>query len=157
MKKFLVAIYLVCFLLSCSRKTVPSKPNYSLNDSTKNQAVVTDSVTVVNPVVTDTVKTVTTNSVLVIADGYGRLLTPQQNIPQDAGIKYNTLQLSKGFSAQQLANLKARYNTVPPRVLYVPQQSSSKSLKGDYYIYKKKFWFWKRSDGLFYLDEKYYM
>jgi hypothetical protein len=95
--------------------------------------------------------------VMVVADGYGKLITPQQNIPQDAGVSYNNLQLSKGFTTQQRANLQARYKTVPPRVLYVPQQYTSTSGKGSYYIYKKKFWYWKKPDGLFYLDEKYYL
>jgi len=110
-----------------------------------------------NKATADTTATVAVNTVMVVSDGYGRLLTPQQNLPVDASIKYNSLQLSKGFSAQQLANLKARYNTVPPRVLYVPAPLSSSSLKGNYYIFKKKFWYWKKPDGLYYLDEKYYL
>jgi len=145
--------------LGCSKKTVPSKPNYTLNNNNNNNTssnkTIDSSSTTSN--VTDTVANVSANTVMVITDGYGRLLTPQQNLPQDAGIKYNNLQLSKGFTTQERANLQARYHTIPPRVLYVPQQYGLSSLKGNYYIYKKKFWYWKKADGLYYLDEKYYL
>lgn len=157
MKKFLFAAYCICFFIGCSKKTVPSKTIENKKDTVsvinKNDSgkVFADSVTADSAAVLSAVK------VMVIADGYGKLITPQQNLPQDAGIKYNNLQLSKGFTTQQRANLQARYKTVPPRVLYVPAQYSQSSLKGSYYILKKKFWYWKKSDGLFYLDEKYYL
>lgn len=157
MKKLLIAACCIMFALSCSRKTVPPKPNTVLrnifNDTVSNNNNNSGNV------FSDTVATITNSSalVMVIADGYGRLITPQQNLPQDAAVTYNSLQLSKGFTVQQRANLQARYNTVPPRVLFVPQQYVSASLKGTYYIYRKKFWYWKKSDGLFYLDQKYYL
>ena len=158
MKKILFATCCVCFFISCSKKSVPSKTTIetkkdTVSVMTKNDSgnVFADSATVDSTAVLSSVR------VMVVADGYGKLITPQQNLPQDAGIRYNNLQLSKGFTTQQRANLQARYKTVPPRVLYVPQQYSLSSLKGSYYILKKKFWYWKKSDGLFYLDEKYYL
>jgi hypothetical protein len=161
MKKIFIAICCISLLISCSKKTVPSKPNYTLNNNHNNSNSTTNNVTndsiVTNKVTTDTIAAVSANTIMIVSDGYGRLLTPQQNLPQDAGVKYNSLQLSKGFTAQQLANLQARYHTVPPRVLYVPQQAGLSSLKGNYYIFKKKFWYWKKSDGFYYLDEKYYL
>jgi hypothetical protein len=33
------------------------------------------------------------------------LITPQQNLPNDGSIKYNNLQLSRGFTPQQRAEL----------------------------------------------------
>lgn len=145
-------------LISCSRKRIPQKtPTTTFDTSTtKNNS---------QPVFVDSAKTAdsgkTVNEaaarVMVVADGYGRLITPQQNLPQDSGINYNNLQLSKGFTTQQRANMQARYKTIPPRVLYVPQQYVRSSLKGSYYIFKNKFWYWKKPDGLFYLDEKYYL
>ncbi len=155
MKKILIACFCILFCISCAKKTVPSKPNYSFGNNNSNNTV-TDTATT-NPANADSVKTISANTVMIISDGYGRLLTPQQNLPPDADIKYNSLQLSKGFTTQQRANLQARYHTVPPRVIYVPQQYSLSSLKGNYYIYKKKFWYWKKTDGLYYLDEKYYL
>jgi len=160
MKNFLITVCCVLFLLSCSKKSVPSKSTSGSNNvviTPNNPMVITDSARIDSISVDSATTYSAAATVMVIADGYGRLLTPQQNLPQDAGIKYNSLQLSKGFTTQQRANLQARYNMVPPRVLYVPQQYSSNSLKGSYYIYKKKFWYWKKSDGLFYLDQKYYL
>ena len=159
MKQLLIACCCICTLFACSRKTAPSKPNYTLgnngNKVENNPATVTDSTTI-KTVPPDSAMTMS-NTVMVIADGYGKLITPQENLPNDGSIKYNNLQLSRGFTPQQRANLQARYQMVPPRVLYVPAQSSSSSLKGSYYIYKKKFWYWKKSDGLYYLDQKYYL
>ncbi|HEY2727783.1 MAG TPA: hypothetical protein VGI61_11455 [Parafilimonas sp.] len=156
MKKFLIACCSFIFFISCSRKTVPSKPNYSLNNEKNNTQATIDS-SMANATVADSATATSANAIMIVADGYGRLLTSQQSLPQNAGVQYNSLQLSKGFTPQQRANLQARYHTVPPRVLYVPQQLSASSFKGSYYIYKKKFWYWKKSDGLYYLDQKYYL
>lgn len=159
MKKLpiLLCSLLLLVLVSCSRKRTPQKtvPTTFDTSATKKN---------IEPVFIDSAKTAdsgttvnTAARVMVVADGYGRLVTPQQNLPQDTGIAYNSLQLSKGFTTQQRANMQARYKTIPPRVLYVPQQFVKSSLKGSYYILKNKFWYWKKSDGLFYLDEKYYL
>jgi len=160
MKKFLTACCCICILISCSKKTVPSKANTVLEsnnniNSNKNIAVKTDTVTVIT-MPADSV-TVAASNIMVVADGYGKLITPQENLPGNINIQYNSLQLSKGFTVQQRANLQARYNIIPPRVLYVPDKLGSTSLKGSYYIYKKKFWYWKKADGLYYLDQKYYL
>jgi hypothetical protein len=41
-------------------------------------------------------------------------------------------------------------------VLNVPESLAKTNAKGTYYVYKKKFWYWKKGDGYFYLDETYY-
>ncbi len=153
----LCSIFLLA-LISCSRKRIPQKtPTTTFDTSTtKNNS---------QPVLVDSAKTADSGKtineaaarVMVVADGYGRLITQQQNLPEDSGISYDNLQLSKGFTTQQRANMQARYKTIPPRVLYVPQPYVRSSLKGSYYIFKNKFWYWKKPDGLFYLDEKYYL
>jgi hypothetical protein len=163
MKNFLILCFAIVFFISCSRKTIPSRPNYSLNnrqnntEAQQNKTEAEIDSTMANATVADSATAASANAIMIITDGFGRLLTPQQSLPQDAGIQYNSLQLSKGFTPQQRANLQARYHAVPPRVLYVPQQLSTNSFKGNYYIYKKKFWYWKKSDGLYYLDQKYYL
>ena len=156
MKKLITAFYFVAALISCSKKSVPSKTITNPIDTSttkKGGNIYSDSILAK----TDSPSVASSTSVMIIADGYGRLITPQQNLPANAAVSYNSLELSKGFTTQQRANLQARYNTIPPRVLYVPQQYILTSLKGSYYIYKKKFWYWKKADGLFYLDQKYYL
>ncbi|MEP6465122.1 MAG: hypothetical protein ABJB05_02400 [Parafilimonas sp.] len=157
MKKFLIVCCGFALCISCSRRTVPSKPNYSFNNDRNNSGVVRTDSTMDGAAIADSSTIVSSNAVSIIADGFGRLITPHESLPQNAGIEYNNLQLSKGFTTQQRANLQARYHTLPPRVLYVPQELSSSSLKGSYYVYKNKFWYWKKSDGLYYLDQKYYL
>ncbi|OIR08380.1 hypothetical protein GALL_95480 [mine drainage metagenome] len=93
---------------------------------------------------------------MIVIDGYGRILTPQSKLPSNTGIKADYSKLARSFTPNQLTNLKYRYHTVPPRVLYVPDIYTLKSLRGIYCVYKKKFWYWKKEDGLFYLDETYY-
>ena len=93
---------------------------------------------------------------MIIIDGYGKILTPQDQLPAEANIKSDYSKMARAFTPNQIANLKYRYQTVPPRVLYVPDMYTLKSLRGVYCVYKKKFWYWKNEDGLFYLDETYY-
>jgi hypothetical protein len=93
---------------------------------------------------------------LIVIDGYGKILTPQGRLPAEANIKANYPKMARSFTPNQITNLKYRYQTVPPKVLYVPEVYAIKSLRGTYCIYKKKFWYWKKEDGLFYLDETYY-
>jgi hypothetical protein len=162
MKTYLLLITSCCILFACSKKTIPSKTNnvtivnnnppetnntpLNKNDSVNTEPA--DSAAIVN------------NSALafiVITDAYGKIINGQNTLPADANVEFNTFQLSKGFSAQQLSNLKARYKTIPPRVLYVNPQNEQKSARGTFYVLGKKFWYWKKKDGLFYLDEKYYL
>lgn len=145
-------------ITSCSRKTIPPRTNAVVEknvignktgDSNNNETINIDTVKSTLPN--------TTATIMVVADSYGRLITPESNLPQGVPVQYNSLKLSRGLTVQQRANLQARYNTVPPRVLYIPEQLELNSLKGKYYIYRNKFWYWKMKDGFFYLDQKYYL
>ncbi len=128
MKKLALLLVFVGLLASCHKKTVPVK---------------TEVVTI-------------KRTPLVVIDGLGRVITPKSQLPTDEGIKADYGQLERSFTPEQKANLMARHKMIPPRVLYVPKEYSKTSLKGDYCVYKKQFWYWKKSDGLFYLDEVYY-
>jgi hypothetical protein len=154
MRNFFITTCIICICLGCSKKTVPSKT--TVENNSNNNSLLIDTSTAATTVTADSLAMAAMNNTMVIADGFGNLVTPQQNLPANSGVKYNNLELSKSFTVQQRANLQARYKTIPPRVLYVPGQVSLSSLKGSYYIYKKKFWYWKKSDGFYYLDPKYY-
>lgn len=157
MKKILGFLICTSLLISCHRKIVPQTTNATINNgnvfANDNENSKIDTVTSIKG--TDTVKTVTNlNAIkyIVVSDGFGKVIDPG-----DSTIKFNKLQLSKGFTTQQKLNLKTRYNTIPPRVLYVNQQLQQQSARGTFYVLQKKFWYWKKGDGLFYLDDKYYL
>ena|SRR6476660_6933191 len=159
-----IILWFACLLsiTACHRKSVPSK--------TTNATVITNPTTTkkVNPPPNTsaaepkpdsamyTAPAAPAPSAMIVVDGYGKILTPSSKLPPDTSVNADYTKLSRGFTPQELANLRARYKTVPPRVLYVPDQYTLKSMRGTYCIYKKKFWYWKKDDGLFYLDEMYY-
>ena len=162
MKTYLLLIAICSILFACSRKTVPAKTN-NVTVVTENSPSETSNLPLNNDSATtdlaDSAVTVNNSALafIVVTDAYGKIINGQNSLPADANVEFNTFQLSKGFSAQQLSNLKARYKTIPPRVLYVSPQNEQKSARGTFYVLGKKFWYWKKKDGLFYLDEKYYL
>ncbi len=136
--KVLVVILSACLLLvACSRKTVPAKHN---NTTTTNPPPVNAA----------------SGRAMIVIDGYGRVLTPHSQLPTDSTVHPDYGKLARAFTPEQRTNLMYRFKTVPPRVLYVSGTYVQKSLRGTYCVYKKKFWYWKKADGLFYLDETYY-
>lgn len=154
MKK-IIFLSIIIIAASCSRKTVPAKSSNGTiiydNDPSNNNSNET--------ITTDTVSELNNSSSLafiIVTDGFGKIINRQQSLPTDADVHFNELQLSKGFTAQQRLNLKTRYKTIPPRVIYVNPQNHQSSARGSFYVLGKKFWYWKKKDGLFYLDEKYY-
>jgi hypothetical protein len=163
MKNYLLLIVSCCMLFACSRKTVPAKTNNAnviINNTPENNNMNN------MPSINDSAEITTDSSAaannaalafIVVTDAYGKIINGQNTLPADADVHFDQLRLSKGFSAQQLSNLKARYKTIPPRVLYVNPQNEQKSARGTFYVLGKKFWYWKKKDGLFYLDEKYYL
>jgi hypothetical protein len=157
-----ITILVICFfaLAACHRKTIPEKtnnvtiirPNKKTTVPPPPSEAMTkkkkDSVAVSAP-------PAAVPSAMIVIDGYGKILTPQDRLP-DSTLDPDYSKIARAFTPQQLANLRARYKTVPPKVLYVPDQYAQKSLRGTYAVYKKKFFYWKKDDGLFYLDEIYY-
>lgn len=130
MRNFALLFTALFLIVSCHKKTIPTK--------------------------TEEVKVAPKRMPLVVIDGLGRVITSKSNLPSDEGIKADYSKLERSFTPEQKANLMARHKMIPPRVLYVPKEYSKTSLKGEYCVYKKKFWYWKKNDGLFYLDEVYY-
>ena len=158
MKKIVIIATCLFTAIACSRKTIPpanthviTTPAHADTNAKVPLAMTADTATVTagaNP---------NAAAVLVVSDANGKIIATEKNLPPDANVTFDYLQLSKGFTPQQKINLNTRYKTIPPRVLYVGKQYQLNSLRGTYYIFKKKFWYWKKSDGLFYLDEKYYL
>lgn len=151
------SLVLLClFATACHRKTVPPKnvnATIVYPDSNKGNTT-TNPVTPVTP--PPATAPVTNEKILVILDRGGRLAVSPQSLPPY--VKANTQQLpsSTPLTAEQRNNLLSRHKTLLPLALYVPDALSTKTLKGQYYRYKNKFWYWKKADGFYHLDEIYY-
>lgn len=159
-----ISILAACTLLimSCGRKTVPAK--------TTNTRVVTtpviktpenkDVATTAPPLKEEkaVTKTEATETLLpmVVIDGMGNVITPKEKLPEDIATKVDYRILSRAFTPNQRTNLIYRHKIVPPRILFVPDNYIKTTSRGKYVVYRKKFWYWQKEDGLFYLDETYY-
>lgn len=93
---------------------------------------------------------------MIVIDEKGKVITTRDKLPPDFTGRVDYAKISRGFTPAQRQNLIYRFKMVPPRVLFVPDQLASRSAKGTYVVYRKKFWYWKKEDGLFHLDETYY-
>ncbi|MBC7722276.1 MAG: hypothetical protein H7068_09650 [Pedobacter sp.] len=155
MKKLISFAFAFVLVIGCSKKTVPTKTTVqspSTNNKIDNSSTTTPP-TEIPPTATTRVANV---NAMIVIDGNGRILTPLEKLPPEENLKPDYSKIARAFTPAQKANLTLRYKMVPPKVIYVPDIFAQKSLKGTYSIYKKKFWYWKKEDGLFYLDETYY-
>ena len=157
MKRIILLAFTIILVVGCSKKSVPTKTTAQLPASNKN---IDNSSTTITTPATEIPSTATTRvasvNAMVVIDGNGRILTPLEKLPAEENLKPDYSKIARAFTPAQKANLTLRYKMVPPKVIYVPTIFAQTSLKGTYSIYKKKFWYWKKEDGLFYLDETYY-
>lgn len=94
---------------------------------------------------------------VVVIDSRGNLMIDTLNLPPTVSHNLDSLNQSiRAFTPDQAKNLAYRFKQIPPRVLFVPDNLAKKGRKGYYYKYNDKFWYWKKEDGYFYLDENYY-
>lgn len=93
---------------------------------------------------------------MIVIDEAGTIITSRDKLPASVADKVDYRKISRSFTPEQRQNLIYRFKIVPPRVLFVPDHLASKTTRGYYCVYKKKFWYWKKEDGLFHLDETYY-
>ncbi|NCT93644.1 MAG: hypothetical protein GXC72_04410 [Chitinophagaceae bacterium] len=165
MQRTMIILATLTILVSCGRKTLPektvgaaNKPGVAAKD--KNPAPTKNPTPVPAPAdsaAAESNTAVNSNAMpLVVIDGLGNIVTTKDQLPQELAIKTDYRTIARAFTPNQRANLIYRYKMVPPRVLYVPEQYIVTSARGKYIIYRKKFWYWQKKDGLFYLDETYY-
>lgn len=157
MKKLILIAFAIVLVVGCSRKSIPTKttvqsPNTN-NNIDNSGTTITTPATEIPPTAATRVATV---NAMIVIDGNGRILTPLEKLPPEENLNPDYSTIARAFTPSQKANLNLRYKMMPPKVIYVPIIFAQKSLKGTYSIYKKKFWYWKKEDGLFYLDETYY-
>ena len=136
-KNALVLLVAISVLVSCSKKTHPATSNPPTT----------------SPVITPPPLG---SSPMIVIDEKGQIITSRDNLPDNIASKVDYKKITRSFTPVQRQNLIYRFKMVPPRVLFVPDKLVSKTARGYYCVYKKKFWYWKKEDGLFYLDETYY-
>ncbi len=184
-KKYLINSFLYSLLFiallvsSCHRKTIPSASNNSIdngngknvtlnksksnnkNNGKKNNRntgdnevtpLLTETEASGEPVVTAPVYT----SPLVVVDARGDFAVTDSTLPADASKDILNPANARAYTPAQTKTLAYRFGKVPPRILYVPVSLAKKSAKGTYYVLDKKFWYWKKSNGYFYIDENYF-
>lgn len=93
---------------------------------------------------------------MIVIDEGGHVITTKDKLPDEIAAKVDYRKITRAFTPDQRQNLIYRFKMVPPRVIFVPDNLSRTSAKGTYCVFKKKFWYWKKEDGLFHLDETYY-
>lgn len=150
-----IFILLILFLVatSCHRRTVPSRDNVrGSNSEVKpllNASEASSGATSMPsvPVVTKPV---------IIVDARGDFAVTETTLPSDASKDILDPANARAYTPAQTKTLAYRFGKVPPRILYVPNSLQKKSAKGTYYVFDKKFWYWKKSNGYFYIDENYF-
>ena len=93
---------------------------------------------------------------VIIVDAKGNFAVTDKTLPADAPKAILDPSNARAYTPAQTKTLAYRFGKVPPRILYVPTALTKKSAKGTYYILDKKFWYWKRSNGYFYIDDNYF-
>ncbi|MES2371817.1 MAG: hypothetical protein V4557_04500 [Bacteroidota bacterium] len=159
---FTIAALLV--MTSCSRKTTPTvsvpanrteKPPPTIVNVDKEKEITLPET--LPPAITTTPEPAATFSApMIVIDEAGKVITPKEKLPGDIAEKVDYKKITHAFTLEQRKNLIYRFKMVPPRVLFVPENLASKSARGTYVVYKKKFWYWRKDDALFHLDETYY-
>jgi len=161
----LFAVAVLLTLASCSKKTHPAAttqtsrtPNNTVSTTKKTDREPEPVITGVPPAASVTTEPAPLDfsAPMIVIDEAGKVITSKDKLPVDIAEKVDYKKISHAFTPEQRKNLIYRFKMVPPRVLFVPENLASKSARGIYVIYKKKFWYWQKEDSLFYLDETYY-
>lgn len=149
MKAFFVFLFSAWLLVSCHRKSVPSSSDNNSSSAAKGGSTVSGEVK-------KPATTATSAKAIIVVDGNGKLTASKETLLANGAKSGFPTASARSFTPQQRANLIARFKTVPPRVLHVPDQLAKKAAQGQYYVLRNKFWYWKKSDGFYYLDDNYY-
>jgi len=128
--RFFALFAIVIFLAACHRKITTEKTTTTSTDKPAEAAPT------------------------VVVSGDGKVVTP--TVKTKSGEKVYPVTSARSFTPNQKKNLMYRFKTIPPMVLNVPDSLAQKNANGSFYVLRKKFWYWKKADGFYYLDETYY-
>ena len=93
---------------------------------------------------------------IIVVDARGNFAVTEATLPADASKEILNPVNARAYTPAQTKTLAYRFGKVPPRILYVPASLQKKSARGTYYVLDKKFWYWRKSNGYFYIDENYF-
>lgn len=93
---------------------------------------------------------------MIIVDAHGNFAVTAKDLPPGASKSILDNENARAYTPAELKTLSYRYKQIPPRILYVPTSLQKSNSRGTYYILLKKFYYWKKPNGYFYLDEHYY-
>jgi hypothetical protein len=136
MRKALLIVFAVLILISCHRHTAPAT---------------TTTNTPSNPASTGLY-----NKPIIIVDAHGNIVATATDLPPNADKTILNPENARAYTPEQTKKLAYRFKYIPPKILYVPASLSKTINRGTYYVYKNKFWYWKKPNGYYYLDETYY-
>jgi hypothetical protein len=93
---------------------------------------------------------------MIIVDARGNFAVSAKDLPADASHSILNNSNARAYTPAELKTLSYRFKQIPPRILYVPVSLQKTNSRGTYYVFLKKYWYWKKANGYFYLDENYY-
>ncbi len=136
MRKTLPIILTVLILASCHRHTAPATTTTNSPSNTASTAPYTKPI--------------------IIVDAHGNIVAAATDLPREADKTILNPENARAYTPEQTKKLAYRFKYIPPKILYVPASLSKTINRGTYYVYRGKFWYWKKPNGYYYLDDTYY-
>ncbi len=161
MKAFsFLLLFFVVIIVGCHRKMHTGSATTNTNattTATSKEAVkpLLDSATAAGGMAAPTVPVPMAKSIIIV-DAHGNFAVTEKDLPPDASRSILSSANARAYTPAELKTLSYRYKQIPPRILYVPAELQKKNSRGSYYVFAKKYWYWKKPNGYFYLDENYY-
>src|SRR5690349_18982833 len=156
----LLLLFAVLMSMACHRKTIPPathKVSTNTHTTTANEPVkpLLDSAEAAGGVPVPATP-VPVAKPIIIVNAQGNFAVTAEDLPDDASPSILNNANARAYTPSELKTLSYRFKQIPPRILYVPTSLQKKNSRGTYYIFLKKYWYWKKSNGYFYIDENYY-
>jgi hypothetical protein len=154
-------LLLIVITVGCSRKTTAASKTTTTTTATTttttNEPVkpLLDSAEAAEGAVVPTTPAAVARP-MIIVDARGNFAVKEEDLPPDASKSILNNSNARAYTPTELKTLSYRYGQIPPRILYVPAALQKKNSRGTYYVFMKKYWYWQKSNGYFYLDEHYY-
>ncbi|MDX2046011.1 MAG: hypothetical protein SFU87_04450 [Chitinophagaceae bacterium] len=94
---------------------------------------------------------------VVIVDGDGRVITHPGHLPPGQAKKIYGHKSAKVFAPGQKKKYLKHYGSLPAIVIYLPERMARRESSGRwFYRNENDFLYWKRTDGYYHLDDRYF-